>query len=137
VCCVYPRINVLDKPPMQHCEHLRLPGPARFNEAYYTGGNGCENCKLYDERPDVCKAYTCAWLQGHGDEGDRPDRSLMLFDRAHNIGNALSGRPLLEGAADTDEGRAVIDRVSRMAGQPVLVMTFYERRIVRIAGRGV
>lgn len=138
VCCVYPRIPELGKGGMEHCVHLSLPGPETTDARYYTG-DSCGNCKIYDspEKPACCSKYNCAWRAGFGSEFDRPDKVLMLFDSSKGIDNCLEAKPLRDGEESTQEGREVIDRMSKSIGKPVVVLNFYERRVVRIAGRAV
>ena len=130
-CCVYLRIPELDKGGMERCRHLTV-----VVGTSYAGPGGCA---IYDskdpERPACCKEYRCAWLDGHGDEQDRPDRSLMLFDRTKRVENGLEAKPLAKGQEESAEGRAVIDRMSRSTSMPVIVLNFHERRVRRIAGR--
>ena len=135
-CCVYCKIECpeLSKKAMTPCPHLTLPGPPLEDAVYYTGASEAGNCGIYEDRPEMCRAYDCAWLQGYGDDGDRPDKALMLFDRSHAIDNALEAKPLAPGHEDTPEGRAVIDRMSVSTRLPVVVLNFYERKIQRIAG---
>lgn len=134
VCCVYPRIPQLEKPPMTHCENLNLPGPVEPNMAYYTGSSEEGNCKIYKNRPPVCQAYKCAWLKGYGGEEDRPDKCLMLFDNMYEIENAVKAKPLKDGQELTEEGKAVIFRMSHSMQKPVIVLNFYERKIQSVAG---
>lgn len=138
VCCVYPRIDdpELEKPGMRHCPNLTLPGPEKENEVFYTGAS-CENCRIYENQPKMCADYHCAWRIGFGGRNDRPDKVLMLFDNAKEIGNCLQAKPLKDDQENTEEGKAVIARMSRSAERPVIVLNFYERRIQRIEGRGV
>jgi hypothetical protein len=140
-CCVYLNITdpKLNKRAMSHCPHLLLPGEESEGSVYYTGENTCGNCSVYgtDKKPECCTDYYCAWRLGHGDEEDRPDKSLMLFDRLKGVENALEAKPLKDGQEGTEEGKAIIDRMSSSAGTPVIVLDFYERRVVRIAGRSV
>ena len=138
VCCVYPRIDdpELRKPGMAHCPHLTLPGSEEPNKAYYTG-RSCKNCTIYEDRPRLCEAYECAWVLGAGDDGDRPDKILMLFDRSRDIGNALEAKPLRDNQESTPEGKAAIKRMSHSMNLPVIVLNFYERRVWRVEGRGV
>jgi hypothetical protein len=139
VCCVYPRIPELNKRGMEHCSNLTLPGPEEENKRYYTGNSICGNCKIYDskEKPLCCSEYNCAWRMGYGDEGDRPDKVFMLFDRSHNIENAIEAKPLKEYQENTPEGEAVIERMSKSYNTPVIVLNFYEKKIQRIAGQGL
>ncbi len=138
VCCVYPRINdpELTKPGMAHCPNLVLPGEVQENSVFYSG-EGCENCRIYDNQPKTCSEYKCAWKLGFGDEGDRPDKSLMLFDNSSLIENTIQAKPLKNEQENSWQGKAAIDRISESMGLPVIVVNFYERKIQRIVGRGV
>jgi hypothetical protein len=122
---------------MTHCPHALLPEIPKPNVAYYTGPSDCGNCTIYEKRPQVCADFHCLWKLGHGDEGDRPDKSLILFDRSKNIENAIEAKPLSEGKEDTVEGRKIINKMSRSTGMPVIVLNFYERLVKYIAGRPV
>jgi hypothetical protein len=140
VCCVYPGIESpeLVKPAMQHCPYLRLPESIEKNAIYYTGKNCENNCTVIgtDKRPKCCN-YTCCWLQGFGDEEDRPDLSLILFDRTHKISNAIEAKPLVDNQEQTEEGRILIDKMSRLTGKLAIVACFGEGRIRRVVGRPV
>jgi Fe-S-cluster containining protein len=125
------------KDAMTHCANLNLSEPIKANTLQYSGPSSCGNCKIYGGRPSACKAYQCAWKYGFGAEGDRPDKSLMLFDCSHGIENSVEAKPLKDGQQDTEAGKDVIDRMSKSMKRPVIVLNFYERRIQRIAGRGV
>ena len=138
-CCVYLRIDdeKLQKAGMTHCPHLTLPGPIKEDEIYLTGDSCKGNCSVYSDQPKVCDNYKCAWLLGYGNEEDRPDKSLILFDTAHQIENCLEAKPLAPDQEDTEKGRAVINRMSCSFGVPVVVLNFYEKKIKRIVGHGV
>jgi hypothetical protein len=121
---------------MVHCPHVKLPGPTRPDAAYLTGATNGRNCKVYftAEKPDECNAYVCLWLQGYGDEEDRPDRSLMLFDELRQVENCVEAKPLAPGREDTEGGRALIEKMSQARGKPAVVVSFYTRKIRRIVG---
>lgn len=138
VCCVYPTVDdpSFSKPPMTHCENLSLPGPVEKDTVFYTGAS-CRNCKIHSSQPKVCREYLCSWRQGYGDEGDRPDKSLMLFDCSHGIVNAVEAKPLRDGQQNTPEGKELIERMSISMQRTVIVLSFYEREIERIEGRPV
>jgi hypothetical protein len=140
VCCVYLKIDGDDmqKAPMVHCPHLSLPGPIEENIAYYTGSCG-SNCRVRDTggRAKVCWEYECLWLQGYGDEEDRPDKSLMLFDRAPHIENAIHAKPVADGKEKMPEGMELIKKMSRLIQKPVIVIDFYKRGIRQVIGRPV
>ena len=130
VCCVYLRIRQLDKPPMRHCKHVDADIPEVPGESVCYTGKGCT---IYEDRPDEpCKGYRCEWINGHGADEDRPDRSGILIDRTKDIGNAVEVKPLWPDAADTPEGQETIERVARSKGMAALVLSFYERRLVRV-----
>ena len=133
-CCVYYRISEIDKKGMQPCSHLNIEKPPK-NIAYYTGNSKCGNCKVYDIKPNVCTEFDCLWKLGHGSEEDRPDKSLILFDRSKKIENAIEAKPLKPDQEITSEGREVIRRMSISTGMPVIVLNFYEKLVKYIAGR--
>jgi len=140
-CCVYLRIvsPELEKKGLEHCPYLDLPGPIEKNKLWYTGGMPCNNCKVFntEKRPEVCEGYKCAWLLGAGDEEDRPDKCLMMFDRLNDIKNAIEAKPLAEKAYETEKGKAAIDRMSKDLKKPILVLSFYERTLLEVVGKGV
>ena len=119
-CCIYLRIEELDKAGLDPCSFLADPGPG---------------CGIYGWHPAVCKGYRCTWLDGHGEEEDRPDRSGVLIDRTKRIHGAVECKPLSQGAADTEEGRRAIERVCKDAGAVGLVLSYCEQRLVRAQGR--
>lgn len=63
-CCVVFKIDEVKKDLNEPCRHLK-PGPK--------GG-----CVIYDDRPQVCRSFECAWKLGLGSVGDRPDRLGIL-----------------------------------------------------------
>ena len=118
---------------LTHCKHLRLTEPVKPDTMQLSSFD-CGNCRLGTNKPAVCKGYECAWLQGHGEECDRPDKSLMLVDNVRGIGNAVECKPLCEGADTMPAGYAAIRRISRSAGKPALVTSFYERQLAYVVG---
>lgn len=125
---------------MTHCVNLTLPGELKKDSVFYTGASDCGNCKIYptkgeaDKRPECCDKYKCLWVLGHGDEEDRPDKSLMLFDRSRDVENAIEAKPLASGREETQEAKDVIDRMAISTNKTVLVFNLYERRIVSVVG---
>ena len=85
-----------------------LKGDAYGHE--FGGGKPCHflknNCSIYETRPEVCKKYQCAWLQGLFPEILRPDKSKVLisvenwskgqFIRAVEMGIKMNDEVLLE-----------------------------------------
>lgn len=129
VCCIYHHIPILDKTAMEVCVNLK-PLESTFK------AKGCNSCKVYENRPVTCKMYNCAWLLGHGKEEDRPDKTHLVFDQSKRIENSLECKELKQGQSDTEEGREVIDRMSKSYETPVIVLSFFETRIKRLVGRG-
>lgn len=125
---------------MTHCENLTLPRLPVVDSVFYTGASSCGNCKIYpadgeeDKRPKCCDEYKCLWLLGHGEEGDRPDKSLMLFDMSEEIKNAAKAKPLSGNREKSKEGIEVINRMSVSLKKPILVYNLYENCVVRVVG---
>ena len=142
VCCVYPRIKspTLNKQPMAHCEYLTLPGLPIKNTLFFTGPSNCGNCKIYpsngekDQRPQCCDEYKCLWVLGYGAEEDRPDKSLMLFDRSRDVENAIEAKPLVSNQEESQSGKDTIKRMTLSTKTPVIVFNLYENNIVRVIG---
>ncbi len=66
-CCSIPAIPELNKPAWTDCVHLgALP-------------NGMRGCTIYETRPEPCRAFVCAWKQGYGSRGDRPDQLGVML----------------------------------------------------------
>lgn len=74
-CCIF---LLQDSEPgrvdLEACEHVNLKGPLSF-----TGDSDCNNCKVYEQRPEDCRAFKCDYLLGLEDE--RPDISRSKWAR--------------------------------------------------------
>jgi Fe-S-cluster containining protein len=68
-CCTVYYIDGLwpESPRWEACQHARPGAPE--------GG-----CGIYARRPASCKVYRCMWLDGWGEEADRPDRLGLVLD---------------------------------------------------------
>ena len=74
LCCKLQAIPELDKPADKWCQHCR-PGK---------GG-----CSIYNDRPNVCRAYMCLWLDGLlGDEW-QPTQSKIVVQSDESAGRRL------------------------------------------------
>ena len=62
-CCEHVAVRTFDKPAGVRCAHQCKAG-----------------CNVYGQRPSECATYQCSWLEGHGDDNDRPDRSGVIFE---------------------------------------------------------
>lgn len=115
-------------------------GMPLFQSKHLRGPGDNDNCTIKSTQPSVCTGYKCAWLQGHGEPDDRPDRSGVLVDDVNqtgNIGNALIAKPLWFGADDEPDGVRAIRNISRSAECPIMVLQFTEFKLLRVVGRGV
>jgi Fe-S-cluster containining protein len=61
-CCTILEVEAVGKPVNQWCQHC-------------DAGKGC---KIYDDRPLMCRSFSCAWLQGHLDDDWYPERAGMV-----------------------------------------------------------
>ena len=59
----------------------------RVDELRKRGGTPCRElrasppgCGIHATRPGICRAYSCLWLSGGLEEGDRPDRLGAVLD---------------------------------------------------------
>lgn len=73
MCCKTMGIYELDKRPGSWCPHA-APGSA-------------QGCKVYDKRPETCRSFSCAWLDGHVHEDFRPDRIKAVLTVANVSGH--------------------------------------------------
>ena len=124
-CCVLPRISAEPAFPegkrgYEPCPHLTR----QFNSDVQTTGN----CTCYDDRPDLCRSYTCLWRAGiiDGDERRRPDRLGLMFtlDTASDATSKVvfEAWELWPGAAADHPGRGVLDSIAQRLG---VVVRFY------------
>lgn len=65
-------------------DQIAVHKPSGLRCPYQTPGSsparGC--CSVYEQRPRCCAIYECEWLNGHGTEEDRPDRSGVIVEAA-------------------------------------------------------
>lgn len=72
LCCKVMAIKELDKPCDKWCQHA-----ARGLETVHKGADGLVQiggCKIYDERPDVCRGFNCLWKLGVLPEEYKPNK---------------------------------------------------------------
>lgn len=85
------------------------------------GGEWCRHCdvgagcRIYLDRPEPCRQFSCLWLQGGwGDENDRPDRlKVVVSDIAVPLG---SRRIRLVQFIETEAGAIEQRRVADLIG---------------------
>ena len=73
-------------------------------------------CSIYAKRPKPCADFECNWLLGLGGNGDRPDKSGVVFTgQAHP--SLPEGRWLYKAhiMRETERGWSLINRVANQA----------------------
>ncbi len=84
-CCSVLRVDELGKRAGLDCVHQR----------------GQAGCAIHAERPSICRAYECLWLQGGLEDDERPDRTGGIVDlETTGIGLRLGIREVRPGAFD-------------------------------------
>jgi hypothetical protein len=105
-CCVAFDVGALDKPAGVACRHLRVEG----------------GCGVYSARPEVCRAFACAWLSdATWKDDERPDELGVLIapadqgdDFARSAGMALLvAYELRPGAFDAAPAKRLLNRLAR------------------------
>ena len=142
-CCVYYNIKTphLHKEAFTPCELLAAP-PEMEEEptpGRYTSTTD-KNCTVHKDKsikPKICDDFNCYWLLGNGADEDRPDKIGIIIDRSKQIENAHEAKPLWKGACDTPEGKAMLERMSKQLGTPIIVLNWGEMKIDRIVGKGL
>lgn len=128
MCCKLPDIPELAKPIDTWCRHADLDRP--------DGG-----CKIYNDRPAVCRSFACGWLKGLGQERDRPDRLGVMWQPIQ----MPDGRPGLAfvesepGALGKPRVRRWLEQFNRSHPGRIAVRRFEEPRLaaveLRVNGR--
>jgi hypothetical protein len=72
LCCDILEVTAVAKPANELCKH------------WETG----KGCTIYDHRPQMCRSFSCAWLQGHFDDDWFPENAGIVVhfsERALNV----------------------------------------------------
>jgi len=64
VCCYAAAVPEMKKHKFVRCEHM-------------IGSKG--GCAIYPDRPPSCRNWKCEWLEGMGEDEDRPDKLGVMF----------------------------------------------------------
>ena len=117
VCCRLPDIPELNKPINTWCRHIDLES----DDA---------PCRIYDHRPDVCRAFDCAWKQGLGGEHDRPDKLGVMWQIV-TLGDGKPGLGVVEaraGALDSPRVRRQLHDFEKKKPGRVIIRLAHEPR---------
>ncbi len=130
-CCVLPRISA-DKETVKAGIGPKL--------GYEPCVKLCENgCSVYEDRPNVCRNYTCLWRDGvvAGDERRRPDNLGVMFtlDVFGSRGLVIEAWELWEGGIREHPGRGVVNAIAQHA--PMTLRFYGVPCSVRYTGPGV
>ncbi len=89
-CCKALGVQELNKPPGKPCRHQK-------------GGPGC---RIYESRPLSCRGFVCAWMQGFGEENERPNITKIVLDCRKlpdpEDGSIIQMWEVKDGALDSD-----------------------------------
>lgn len=125
-CCTVMGVPELSKPYYKSCKHE------------------CEaGCSIYDQRPNSCQAFVCAWRGGIDLvlETDKPDKIGIVVDvgrisvpDAPQINTAWHAYEVWPGAADSPAALALFERLSPQC--PTLVFRYGEPDKYTVYGLG-
>ena len=102
-CCRTHAVSEIEKPAREWCQHCVI-------------GQGC---RIYRDRPNQCKEFSCLWRDGYGAEETRPDKSgVVLIGKDADVGSVLAIFEAREGALDTP---FVWNTTHRMLGEKTFV----------------
>ncbi len=107
-CCSTVGVRALEKGPHERCTHQ--------------GPGGCE---IHAERPDECRTYRCAWLEGQWGEAERPDRLGVIFDAGDGAARA---REVFRGAFDRKRAKDRLLELHRL-GVNVRLIPYKGRKL--------
>ena len=100
-CCRVFGVPSVKKPAWRLCKHQCADG-----------------CAIYAIHPTECRDFMCAWLFGHLDEGDRPDKLGLIFAKAQP-GPHESWIHVLEIKPGTFDSAVARNAIRRIAGLEV------------------
>jgi hypothetical protein len=83
-CCTVLAVEEVAKPEFERCDYQ---------------GQSKPGCAIYEERPESCRIWSCAWLQGFGTGNDRPDKLGLILDAVETVGGpTVQAREVWHGA---------------------------------------
>lgn len=108
VCCTVGGVPAIQKLPGQPC------------------GFECDGCSLFGrpERPVACNEFRCAWLEGIGEEHDRPDVSGIMVSIADLNGGTFAFALETRRRALWGSGRHMIKAMASKIPLPIVVSRF-------------
>jgi Fe-S-cluster containining protein len=114
-------VVAIEKKRYERCPHVR-------------SGNKC--CGIYDNKPEECSEYTCAWQHGVGSKSQRPDSLGVVFSLETTVfGLTLLGLEVRPGCGEKPEARQIGLSVARPR-DITLIMGGVEWRKILFVPRG-
>jgi hypothetical protein len=81
-------------------------------------------CKIYDERPECCRVFTCMWVHGFGRGSDRPDKLGIIVEPVNRqLPDLALVTEAFVGGADGRRAREVIERIAVQVGNVFVLRT--------------
>ena len=113
VCCEVMSVQALAKPANTPCMHQCKSG-----------------CAIYGKRPKECKSIRCGWLDGVGDEDQRPDKSgFMLYSTlVPNFGVQVIAVQSAPNTFQSEDVKIELMNIARQLNK-VILMDFRNGRI--------
>jgi hypothetical protein len=108
LCCKLPAIEALGKPAFQWCAHC----------------DPKSGCAIYEQRPQPCRDFICAWRAGYGPDGMKPSTVRLYVTMNPLDEGGVRQQWLLQadaGRADALRNRVVTEFLNRLraTGDPV------------------
>lgn len=104
-CCKVFEIKLLNKRRGAWCTHCSI-------------GRGCT---IYETRPVPCQTYRCRWLQGHGSEDERPDKTRIVLGLMQDLDGAYSVLRMTEVREGALRGVFALKETARALGAGLVV----------------
>jgi len=83
-------------------------------------------CTDYDNRPGGCRSFSCGWLRGMGDDGDRPDKLGVMFQPVihEELGDALAFVEAEPGALGRPRARRYLAQAFAQAPGRIFIRSY-------------
>jgi len=62
------------------CKPFAVPEVGKHDAGWCPKSTQFHGCTIYETRPIACKKFACIWLNGKGEENDRPDLLGVMMD---------------------------------------------------------
>lgn len=62
------------------CKPWTVAEVGKYDSDWCPKSTPCNGCSIYKTRPAECKRFACLWLNGRGEDSDRPDILGVMMD---------------------------------------------------------